>query len=347
MPSLFLSAEDSDPFLLAELQRADPSCHPRLLSPGLLSADVSLTSNPHPTLAFARQWLPQAQPVHASSINAWADLLAAALAANLPETQPWHLHLFPHFATPNAGHNRCTLIREALRQRLLRKRRHLLRRCLPAPAPFTPDASLVQALLTSPEHGWLSIAPAPQPHSHRSLLSPFPAGHVPIASDKSAPCRAFAKLVEAEQRLGRPIAPGETCVDLGASPGSWTYVALQRDAHVIAVDRAPLRPDLMSHPRLHFHQGDAFSFVPSRPVDWLLCDVIAAPTRTLQLLHTWIQSRWTRRFVVTIKFKGAADYPLLDSLKTSLPDACHEFRLARLTANRNEACAFGELAPTP
>jgi 23S rRNA (cytidine2498-2'-O)-methyltransferase len=147
--------------------------------------------------------------------------------------------------------------------------------------------------------------------------------------------------LEAEVRLGRRILSGETCVDLGASPGSWSYVALQRGARVIAVDRAPLRADLMGNPRLRFLRGDAFSFTPDGPVDWLLCDVIAAPERSIELLVNWLKHRWTQRFVVTIKFKGHDDYPKLERLKHALTAQCEDFRLTRLCANKNEACAFG------
>ena len=187
------------------------------------------------------------------------------------------------------------------------------------------------------------MAPAPLPFALRRIVSPFPKGEIPIASDKAAPSRAFAKLVEAELRLGRRIAAGETCVDLGASPGSWSYVALNRGARVIAVDRAPLRADLMRHPSLVFRKGDAFSFKPDTPVDWLLCDVIAAPERSIGLLMDWLRERRARRFVVTIKFKGREDYPKLEQLKHALPALCGECFLTRLCANKNEACAFGEV----
>ena len=59
---------------------------------------------------------------------------------------------------------------------------------------------------------------------------------------------------EAEARLGRRIAPGDRCVDLGASPGSWTYVAVTRGARVTAVDRSELRPDLMQSRQVRFHR---------------------------------------------------------------------------------------------
>lgn len=206
---------------------------------------------------------------------------------------------------------------------------------------FTPATSLVQCVLTSPETGWLSAASAPLPHTHRAIISAFPQGEIPWAEDKSAPSRAFAKLVESEQRLGRYIERGQTCVDLGASPGSWTYVAVQRGAHVIGVDRSELREDLMRSPLVRFEAADAFKYKPPQTVDWLVCDVIAAPQRSIDLLLEWLREGRMRNFVVTIKFRGADEYHLLDILKREVPPLCSEFHLTRLCANKNEVCAFG------
>lgn len=57
-------------------------------------------------------------------------------------------------------------------------------------------------------------------------------------------------------------------------------------------------------------------------MDWLLCDVIAAPARSIGLVLEWVRQRRCRRFVVTIKFKGVDDYPQLDLLKRELPPHC-------------------------
>jgi 23S rRNA (cytidine2498-2'-O)-methyltransferase len=208
--------------------------------------------------------------------------------------------------------------------------------------PFAPADSLVQVLLTSPEAGWLSVAPLPGPYALRRMVWPFPKGEIPLTRDQQAPSRAFAKLVEAERRMGRRIELGETCVDLGASPGSWSYVALKRGASVTAVDRSSLRDDLMRNPRLRFIRGDAFAFAPEQPVDWLLCDVIAAPQRSIELTVEWLRRQWAKRFVVTIKFKGRRDYAQLDRLKTELPRLVEEWYLVHLCANKNEVCVFGQ-----
>ena len=211
----------------------------------------------------------------------------------------------------------------------------------PPPRPFTPADSLVQLILTAPEHAFLSGAPTPLPFNQRHLLSPFPGGEIPVASDKAAPSRAFAKLVEAELRLGRGIQSGDTCVDLGAAPGSWTYVAVRRGARVTAVDRSPLRDDLLHDPRVHFQPGDAFRYFPPHPVDWLLCDVIAAPERTATLLVEWLRHRRCRHFIVTLKTRDAAAAGVLERLKRELPPLTSEWFLTRLCANKKEICAFG------
>lgn len=341
---ILLSAEESEAFLVEELRRAWPAAIHRLVAPGVISTDAVLQPEAPPRLVFCRQLLGNATEVSAQSISAWSERVLESVLPVLPDDCPWLLHVAPHYGGENAGANRCRLIVEALREKLQKRRRRLLRAMGKVPEVFSEGHSLVQLILSGPESGWLSLMPGPLPYRLRPVVSPFVKGEIPIASDKAAPSRAFAKLVEAELRLGRRMARGETCVDLGASPGSWSYVALERGARVIAVDRAPLREDLMRNPALEFHKGDAFTFVPEAPVDWLVCDVIAAPERSIELVIDWARRGLARHFVVTIKFKGHDEYAALERLKHALPPLCDEFYLTRLCANKNEACAFGTVA---
>lgn len=335
---LFLADPDTAPFLADELRRAAPDAVQREIAGLGIAAEVELAGL---LLAFARQTLPAATEVSAASINAWADRIIDTIVGVFPDDQPWRLHLWPHYGEGKAGQHRCELIQASLVERLKRRRRRLLRSLIDSDAAFDAHTSLVQCILTSPESGWLSATLAPQAYAQRWLISSFPRGEVPLADDKSAPSRAFTKLVESELRLGRRIERGQTCVDLGASPGSWSYVGIQRGAHVIAIDRSELREDLMRNPRLHFETADAFKYKPPQTVDWLVCDVIAAPQRSIDLLLEWLRERRMRQFVVTIKFKGHDEYPLLDILKREAPSLCAEFHLTRLCANKNEVCAFG------
>lgn len=336
----FLPAADAATFLVDELTRAGIPAHVDDPS-GLVLADA-LPALPY--LAFTRQSLPEASEVKDASINGWADQIIARIAGVLPDAQPWRLHLCPVYGEGRAGLHRCELIRTALNERLKKRRRALLRSLEESTAPFSPETSLVQAVLTGPAAGFISVCAAPQPFSLRAIVSPFLGGDIPHAEDKAAPSRAFAKVIESELRLGQQIERGQTCVDLGASPGSWSYVAIQRGAYVTAIDRSPLRDDLMRNPRLSFLQADAFKFKPEQPVDWLICDIIAAPQRSLDLLLEWLRERQMRRFIVTLKFKGSDEYAVMDQLKQHAPPLCADFRLTRLCANKNEVTAFGVVA---
>jgi 23S rRNA (cytidine2498-2'-O)-methyltransferase len=97
----------------------------------------------------------------------------------------------------------------------------------------------------------------------------------------------------------------------------------------------------MANRQVEFQPGDAFRFQPPRPVDWLLCDVIAAPERTAALLLDWLRRGWCRHFVVTVKLKDTPGADVLATLKRELPPLTRELFLTRLCANKKEICAFG------
>ena len=81
--------------------------------------------------------------------------------------------------------------------------------------------------------------------------------------------------------------PGDRCVDLGASPGGWTWLLAEVGARVTAVDKAPLDPALVARANVSALQESAFGLEP-RAVDWLVCDVIAYPERLLGLVRRWV-----------------------------------------------------------
>ncbi len=367
MENLWLSGGFSDREVIGEAARS--GCVLASLAPGLFRTEF-LPSAGVLRIASARQFLPKAKECHCPSVSAWVECLFEAVCSELPPEGDWHLHLEPHYGIqtesrigararhsdvlkgkpdrpqevrgiqPHAGQNRRNLITAGVLNLLQRHRRDLGRRLLREPRPFSSSESLVQLLMTSPESGWLSICPQPDLFQKRHWISHFPKGGVSVPNDKNAPSRAFAKLVEAELRFGRRILPGEVCVDLGASPGGWTWAARQRGAKVVAVDRSPLRDDLMNDPAVTFVRGDAFGYEPSRPVDWLICDVIAAPERSIELALEWARRRWMRHFVVTIKLR-VGDHPKLDRLKAELPAWSDDWYLTHLCANKHEACVFG------
>ncbi|HYG91030.1 MAG TPA: SAM-dependent methyltransferase [Azospirillum sp.] len=141
--------------------------------------------------------------------------------------------------------------------------------------------------------------------------SPFRHGEVQFVENRTAPPnRAYLKLWEALTRMGEHPGPGSRCLDLGSSPGGWTWVLHELGADVISVDKAPLAPEIAALPRVDFRQESAFGLKPQDigPLDWLVCDVICYPQRLLRLVEAWMQSGLVGHFVCTLKFQGETDH---------------------------------------
>ena len=138
--------------------------------------------------------------------------------------------------------------------------------------------------------------------------SPFVNGECHFIEDHiGPPSRAYLKLWEALTRFGRWPGPGETCLDLGASPGGWTWVLARLGAAVTAIDKAPLDRVVAEMPGVTERQDSAFGLAPER-VDWLCSDIIAYPDRLLALVRRWIEAGAARNIVCTIKFQGDTDH---------------------------------------
>ncbi len=144
--------------------------------------------------------------------------------------------------------------------------------------------------------------------------SPFPNGEARLVEDRTGPpSRAYLKLYEAFVRLRRWPSPGETCLDLGASPGGWTWLLAQTGATVEAVDKAPLDPAVGALANVRWREGSAFAIDPRHhaPVDYLCSDVVCYPQRLLGLVQRWVEAGTARDMICSIKFQGPTDHGIV------------------------------------
>ena len=142
--------------------------------------------------------------------------------------------------------------------------------------------------------------------------SPMPNGAYVFEENKTdAPSRAYLKLWEALTRLQKYPKEGETCLDLGSSPGGWTWVLQTLGADVVSVDKAELAPHILSLPRVKYIQQSAFALEPESMghVDWLFSDIICYPEKLLRLVEKWKPS--VKNMVCTIKFQGETDHEMV------------------------------------
>ncbi|MGE0224247.1 MAG: SAM-dependent methyltransferase [Acetobacteraceae bacterium] len=178
--------------------------------------------------------------------------------------------------------------------------------------------------------GWTLLAPDRMLASP-TKSSPFVNGEVQFQEDRTGPPnRAYLKLWEACVRWGIWPSPGETCLDLGAAPGGWTWALASLGARVVAVDKAPLDPRVAAMPGVAARRDSAFALAPE-PVDWLFSDVVAYPGRMLALVRRWVDSGLACRIICTVKFQGDADDTLADAF-AAIPGAT----LLHLFNNKHE-----------
>jgi len=193
-----------------------------------------------------------------------------------------------HFSL--AFHRRCTLIQDKL--------------------PFVSASPLDfgEAAPTAPLGSW-TLTESGQVLFAADCTSPFANGAVLFNEDKKTPPnRAYLKLWEILTVLPVRPQPGELCLDLGSSPGGWTWGLQGLGARVLSVDKAPLERGIDTLDGVDFRAQSAFALKPTEvgPVDWLFCDIACYPERLLAMLHRWLDAGTCRNFACTIKLQGDA-----------------------------------------
>ncbi len=146
--------------------------------------------------------------------------------------------------------------------------------------------------------------------------SQFPNGEVQFCEDKKIPPnRAYLKLWELFTLRQRYPQKNARCLDLGSSPGGWTWVLQTLGACVISVDKAPLEPRIARLPNIEFRKQSAFSIEPKDlgPIDWLFSDIICYPERLYKYLQRWLGSGLCQNYVCTLKFQGKTDVKTIES----------------------------------
>jgi 23S rRNA (cytidine2498-2'-O)-methyltransferase len=288
---LWTTREGAERDLIEELlyARENAALRPRRLSAALVASRAAPEARDgRLDLTFARQGFRVLALARAASVPE----LAAALAPTVSECsrgERFALHVFvPDSTAGNALAPRA----EALRDRLP----------VPKDTPLLDDAELrrhggklIQVCLCDAETAALGVTSAD------SALSLWPGGRARMRLGGDFPSRAARKLAEAFAWLGLSPGSGELCVDLGAAPGGWSWLLLEKKARVIAVDPARMDPALMKNPRLRHVQGNAFDYEPDEPVDWLFCDMAYRPLEVAQMLGRWARRRHTRLLVANFK----------------------------------------------
>lgn len=145
--------------------------------------------------------------------------------------------------------------------------------------------------------------------------SRFPSGWHEFIEDKTfPPNRAYLKLWELFTVHNILDDKSASVIELGASPGGWTWVLSQRFNKVYSVDRAELDKKIQKISNIEHCIGDAFQVDCDQFKDcsWLFSDIICTPAKAYDLIDYWMKTSNIKNYVCTIKFKGTCDFDVLE-----------------------------------
>lgn len=139
-------------------------------------------------------------------------------------------------------------------------------------------------------------------------------------NDPRPPSRAYLKLWEAFSRLQVWPQPTEKTLELGSSPGGWTWVlAEQLKSSVVCLDKGSMDIKIANHPLVTWVAQDAFLWVEKQSVqefDWVLSDMACEPERLYQLVQLLLSQKPTLKLICTIKFTDHLDLEILNKFQS-------------------------------
>ena len=130
----------------------------------------------------------------------------------------------------------------------------------------------------------------------------------------SSPSRSTLKLEEAfmvflnESERETRLKQGMTAVDLGASPGGWSYQFVRRDIYVFAIDNGKMDQELLKTGLVEHIKEDGFKYRPKKNVDWLVCDMVERPILVTKLIANWACMKLANEYIFNLKLPMKKKY---------------------------------------
>ncbi|MBD1373502.1 methyltransferase domain-containing protein [Hazenella sp. IB182357] len=171
-------------------------------------------------------------------------------------------------------------------------------------------------------------------------LSSWAGGHHRFKHEEEQISRAEFKLLEAIEVFDIQLPSRGLALDLGASPGGWTRVLLQRGFHVFAIDPADLHPSLRkNHNCKHFKQT-AQVFLPNQgeaDFDLLVNDMRMHVRESVDLMLEAADVLKPGAYaIMTLKLRKKQGLKVIEQAVSHLQKKYQVLRVKELFHNRSE-----------
>jgi len=174
-------------------------------------------------------------------------------------------------------------------------------------------------------------------------LSDWSGGAVRFRREEGQLSRAKFKLLEAEREFGLDLSAYRSAVDIGAAPGGWTSLLLERGLKVTAIDPAKLHPSLLKSPNLTYIRKNASEVkFKENEFDLLVCDMSWSPKLMVQLVTGLLHGLSPGgTAIVTIKLMHKKPMALIKEVIASFENSRLQVQRAKqLFHNREEITLY-------
>ena len=213
-----------------------------------------------------------------------------------------------------------------------------LRRVSPSgPRPSPRNGLVLDIAVVEAGRWWLGY------HRAISWAARWPGGRIAVPLPAHAVSRAYAKMEEAIQWSGLPLAAGDECVEIGCAPGGASQALLDRGLFVTGIDPADVDPAVREHPRFRHlkKRGNEVRRHEFLGVRWLAADMNIAPQRALDDIEPIVTHPGItiRGLIITLKL---AEWSLAERLPEFVERVrswgFRDVRLRQLATGGQEVC---------
>ena len=171
-------------------------------------------------------------------------------------------------------------------------------------------------------------------------LSTYAGGMRHYAKDNQIVSRAAFKLMEAVEVFDIRMQPSWRAIDLGASPGGWSKVLLDKGMHVTAIDPGLMDERIREHPNLKHYQETTQKFLDRKikmEYQLIVNDMKMNANDSIDLTNEFAPFLADEGFVImTLKLPRSFDYRFIKTLLARVNHAYQLIHARQLFHNRSE-----------
>ena len=196
---------------------------------------------------------------------------------------------------------------------------------------------VLDCVLVDPGQWWFGF------HFADSVPSRWPGGVYSLRMPDHAVSRAYLKLEESIRWSQLPLQKGDTCIEIGSSPGGSCQALLDREMTVIGIDPAEMHESVMEHENFTHLRARAADLKRSAFADakWLFSDSNVAPSYTLDSIEHIVENRRVNvhGLVLTLKLIQPELAEQIPNYISRVKKWGYDYiRVRQLAFNRREVC---------